>query len=264
VLVSALYLVLSGRTPEPPPQLKPSSAGNTEGNQPASPLTNSLGMQFALIPAGEFLMGSTSGDDGEHPVHTVRISKPFYLGIHEVTQGQWEAVMGNNRSRFKGDTNRPVERVSWEEVQTFIDQLNAREGGTKYRLPTEAEWEYAARAGSTTAYSFGDDSSQLGKYAWCGNNAGNTTHPVGKLQPNAWGLYDMYGNVWEWVQDWYGGYAAELVTDPLGPASGSSRVIRGGSWYEGAGDCRSAYRGHYAPGGNIGSWLGFRLLRTAP
>jgi formylglycine-generating enzyme required for sulfatase activity len=199
-------------------------------------------MQFALIPAGEFQMGSTSGADYERPVHTVRISKPFYLGIHEVTQGHWEAVMGNNPSQFKGDANRPIETVSWEEVQKFIDKLNTREGGTKYRLPTEAEWEYAARAGSTTAYSFGDDSSQLGKYAWFAGNVNNTTHPVRKLQPNAWGLYDMHGNVWEWVQDWYGTYTAEPGTDPQGPTSGSARVIRGGSWNNGAGDCRSAYR----------------------
>ena len=197
-------------------------------------------------------MGSANGADDERPVHTVRISKPFYLGIHEVTQGQWETVMGNNPSQFKGDANRPVETVSWEEVQKFIDKLNTREGGTKYRLPTEAEWEYAARAGSTTAYSFGDDSSQLGKYAWCGDNAGNTTYPVGKLQPNAWGLYDMHGNVWEWVQDWYGKYAAETVTDPQGPASGSARVIRGGSWSNGAGNCRSAYRYRGAPGSRVG------------
>jgi formylglycine-generating enzyme required for sulfatase activity len=220
-------------------------------------------MQFALIPAGEFQMGSISGYDNERPVHTVRISKPFYLGHHEVTQGQWEAVMGNNPSRFKGDANRPVETVSWEEVQKFIEKLNAKEGGTKYRLPTEAEWEYTARAGSTTAYSFGDDSGQLSKYAWFGANAGNTTHPVGQLQPNAWGLYDMYGNVWEWVQDWYGAYAAEPVTDPQGPASGSGRVIRGGSWRDDAGYCRSAYRGSDAPGYRY-DHLGFRLLRMAP
>ena len=127
---------------------------------------------------------------------------------------------GSNPSQFTGDANRPVETVSWEEVQKFIDKLNSTEGGTKYRLPTEAEWEYAARAGSTTAYSFGDDSSQLGEVClvrrqrWC-----NTTHPVGTLQPNAWGLYDMHGNVWEWVQDWYGKYTAEPVTDPQGPCS---------------------------------------------
>jgi formylglycine-generating enzyme required for sulfatase activity len=263
VLITVLYLVLSGRTPGPQPQPEPRSARTTEGTQPASSLTNSLGMQFALIPAGEFQMGSTSGADDERPVHTVRLSKPFYLGIHEVTQGQWEAVMGNNPSQFKGDANRPVEMVSWEEVQQFIDKLNTREGGTQYRLPTEAEWEYAARAGSTTAYSFGDDSSQLGKYAWFEGNAGKTTHPVGTLQPNAWGLYDMHGNVWEWVQDWYGKYTAEPVTDPQGPASGSLRVYRGGSWLIGARSCRSASRYNGAPGYRYVS-LGFRLLRTAP
>lgn len=142
VLVTVLSLVLLGRTPG------------------ASSLTNSIGMQFALIPAGKFQMGSTSGADDEPPVHTVRISKPFYPGIHEVTQGQWEAVMGNNPSQSRGDANQSVEMVIWEEVQTFIDKLNTREGGTQYRLPTEAEWEYTARAGSTTAYSFGDNSSQ--------------------------------------------------------------------------------------------------------
>jgi hypothetical protein len=142
-LVTMLYLVLSGRTPG------------------ASSLTNSIGMQFALIPAGEFQMGSTSGFDDERPVHKVRISKPFYLGVHEVTQSQWEAVMGNNPSQFKGDATRPVEMVTWEEVHKFIDMLNTKEGSTKYRLPTEAEWEYAARAGSKTAYSFGDNDSQL-------------------------------------------------------------------------------------------------------
>jgi formylglycine-generating enzyme required for sulfatase activity len=263
VLVTALYLALTGRYPEPQPQPGPRSAPNPESNKPASPLTNSLGMRFALIPAGEFQMGSTSGDEDERPVHAVRISKPFYLGTNEVTQDQWEMLMGNNPSQFKGNAKLPVETVSWEEVQRFIDKLNTREGGTKYRLPTEAEWEYAARAGSTTAYSFGDDSSQLGKYAWFADNAGKTTHPVGQLQPNAWGLYDMHGNVWEWVQDWYGKYAAEPVTDPQGPAAGSCRVFRGGSWSPGAGYCRSATRRRYAPGYRVDP-LGFRLLRTAP
>jgi formylglycine-generating enzyme required for sulfatase activity len=223
-------------------------------------------MTFALVPAGEFRMGSTDGNDDERPVHTVRISQPFYLGIHAVTQGQWETVMGDNPSRFKGDVNRPVETVSWEDVHTFIDKLNAREGGTQYRLhrvPTEAEWEYAVRAGSTTAYCFGDDHRQLGEYAWYSENAGGETHPVGRLQPNAWGLYDMYGNVWEWVQDWYGKYTAEPVTDPPGPASGSSRVYRGGSWSSYAGRCRSAYRSGGAPVARHDD-RGFRLLRTAP
>jgi formylglycine-generating enzyme required for sulfatase activity len=171
--------------------------------------------------------------------------------------------MGTNPSRFKGESKRPVEQVSWEDAQEFIRKLNAKEGGTKYRLPTEAEWEYAARAGSTTAYSFGDDVTQLGEYAWYDQNAGNTTHPVGQRKPNAWGLYDMHGNVWEWVQDWYGAYAAATVTDPQGPASGSDHVFRGGGWSISAGPCRAAYR-YGAPYGHRLAYLGLRLLRMAP
>jgi hypothetical protein len=160
--------------------------------KPSEPKTirNSIGMEFVLIPAGEFRMGSTKGDSDERPVHAVTISTPFYLGKHEVTQAQWEEVMRNNPSRFTGDPNRPVEQVSWEDVQAFIRKLNEKEGGTKYRLPTEAEWEYAARAGSTTAYSFGDDRGQLGEYGWYWDNSDKKTHPVGQLKPNVWGLYD--------------------------------------------------------------------------
>ena len=219
-------------------------------------------MEFVLIPAGTFLMGSNEGDSNEKPVHEVRISQPFYLGKYLVTQAQWEAVMGRNPSHFTGDLDRPVEQVFWEDVQDFIRRLNAKEGGAIYRLPTEAEWEYACRAGSTSRYSFGDDSRQLSEYGWYDNNSGDRTHPVGQRTPNAWGLYDMHGNVWEWVQDWYGKYAPEPVTDPQGPASGSSRVIRGGSWYYGAGNCRSASRLHAEPGPRLDN-LGFRLLRTA-
>jgi formylglycine-generating enzyme required for sulfatase activity len=136
-------------------------------------------MTFVRIASGEFRMGSIDGHDDERPAHTVRISQPFYLGMHAVTQGQWEAVMGNNPGQFQGDPNRPVEMVSWEDVQAFIGQLNAREGYSLYCLPTEAEWEYAARAGSTTAYCFGDDPRQLGEYAWYSENAGGQTHLVG-------------------------------------------------------------------------------------
>jgi formylglycine-generating enzyme required for sulfatase activity len=168
--------------------------------------------------------------------------------------------MGNNPSKFKGDPNRPVESVSWDDVQEFLRRLNAKEGG--YRLPTEAEWEYAARAGSTTAYSFGDGESQLGQYAWYDGNASNTTHPVGRLQPNAWGLYDMHGNVWEWVQDWYESYASDTVRDPTGPLSGSYRVIRGCGWGISARNCRSANRRNVAPDHRSGG-LGLRLLREA-
>jgi formylglycine-generating enzyme required for sulfatase activity len=221
-------------------------------------------MEFVLIPAGEFQMGSNDAQafDDEKPVHTVRLTKAFYLGKYEVTQAQWEAVMGNNPSSFKGDTALPVESVSWRDAQEFISRLNTRERGTAfYRLPTEAEWEYAARAGSTTAYSFGNNASDLGRYAWHSENAGGKTHPVGQLQPNAWGLYDMHGNVWEWVQDWHGTYSSGTAVDPAGPASGSNRVNRGGGWYYDARDCRSANRYDGAPGFRNG-YLGVRLLST--
>jgi formylglycine-generating enzyme required for sulfatase activity len=155
-----------------------------------------------------------------------------------------------------------VENVSWEDIQQFIHRLNAKEGGTLYRLPTEAEWEYAARAGSTTAYGFGHEERQLHEYAWYKANSGGKTHPVGQLKPNAWGLYDMQGNVWEWVQDWYGSYPAGAILDPQGPQSGSSRVRRGGSWSTGVESCRISKRDGIAPGRLLTS-LGFRLLRGA-
>lgn len=227
-------------------------------------LVNSIGMQFALIPAGEFQMGSNDGDEEEKPVHTVRISKPFYLGAYEVTQGQWRAIMGTNPSRFTGDPDLPVESVSWEDIQEFICRLSQKEGIT-YRLPTEAEWEYAARAGTTTAYSFGNDTTQLGKYAWYGGNSGNKTHPVGQKRPNAWELYDMHGNVWEWVHDWFEAYTTGAQTDPTGPSLDPGRVIRGCGWSLEARTCRSAIRTGMTPAPDgRSSRLGFRLLRTAP
>ena len=202
-------------------------------------------------------------------MHWVHISQPFDLSKYEVTQAQWKAVMGesNNPSDFKGD-DRPVASVSWNDVQDFIWKLNEREGTDVYRLPTEAEWEYAARAGSQTAYYFGDSASQLGAYAWYSENANGETHPVGKKQPNAWGLYDIHGNVWEWVQDWYGKFSATTaeitvatsVLDPGGPSSESDRVLRGGAWGIGARSCRSANRNSGHPG-FADRYLGFRLLR---
>jgi formylglycine-generating enzyme required for sulfatase activity len=219
-----------------------------------------------LIPAGEFLMGSADSEKGrfpdEGPQHRVRITKPFYLGKYLITQEQWQAVMGNNPSNFKGPNN-PVECVSWDDCQTFLEKLNAKIGvqGGKFELPTEAQWEYACRAGSSTRYCFGDDESALGEYAWYNANSGNTTHPVGGRKPNAWGLYDMHGNVWEWCQDWYGAYGAEAVTDPTGPATGSDRVIRGGGWRLGARCCRSAIRFRGRPG-DRGSYLGLRVSRV--
>ena len=224
--------------------------------------TNSIGVEFVLIPAGAFKMGSANGDNDERPVRTVTISKPFYLGKYEVTQAQWQAIMGNNPSLFQGDANRPVEQVWFNDVQEFIQKLNAKEGGGRYRLPTEAEWEYAARAGTTTAYSFGDDPSQLGEHAWYKDNANGQTHAVGQKKPNPWGLYDMHGNVWEWVQDWYKRYPQDAATDPQGPAAGTHRSRRGGAWNNFAKYCRAANR--YSVAGFRDDFLGFRLVRTAP
>ncbi|MDR1043800.1 MAG: formylglycine-generating enzyme family protein [Candidatus Adiutrix sp.] len=223
--------------------------------------TNSLGMDFTLVPAGSFTMGADkdleNANYNETPQHRVSISQPFYLGAYEVTQAQWTAVMGNNPSKFKGRSN-PVEMVSWNDAQAFIQRLNAKEGHNRYRLPTEAEWEYAARAGTTSAYSFGDDEDSLGRYAWYWDNSDEKTHPVGQKQPNAWGLYDMHGNVDEWVQDWYGNYSSSSVTDPKGPSSGSDRVFRGGSWFCSAQGCRAALRFNFSPDYRV-DFIGFRL-----
>ena len=234
--------------------------------------TNSLGMEFVWVPAGEFVMGSTSriaGDD-EGPVTRVRISEGFYLGTCEVTQGEWEAVMGENPSLFQDcGADCPVERVSWLDVQEFIAKLNERERGNgyAYRLPSEAEWEYAARAGSR-GDTYGGDISEpngrdpvLERTAWYVANSGGGTHPVGGKRANSWGLHDILGNVWEWVGDWYGGYPGGSVTDPTGPRTGSARVARGGSWDSYARFCRVANRPDVPPDTRSIS-LGFRLART--
>jgi formylglycine-generating enzyme required for sulfatase activity len=194
----------------------------------------------------------------------VRITKPFYLGKFLVTQEQWAAVMGNNPSRrFKGPKN-PVEMVAWNDCQEFLEKLNAKIGTQrgKFVLPTEAQWEYACRAGSTTRYCFGDDESGLGEYAWYRANSDMKTHQVGEKKPNAWGLYDMHGNVWEWCADWYGGYYANSPTDdPTGPATGSDRVLRGGSWINVTGNCRSANRFWITPVYRSDD-LGFRVSQV--
>jgi len=222
--------------------------------------TNSIGIKFARIQKGEFMMGSNEYKD-EQPIHNVTIDRPFYFGIFPVTQREWKAVMGDNPSYFKGD-DLPVENVSWDDVQEFIKKLNEKENTHKYRLPSEAEWEYAARAGTTTRYFFGDDDSRLREYAWYSKNSGGKTHPVGKKWANPWGLYDVHGNVWEWVQDtWHDTYNGA-------PADGSawedgvrvSRVNRGGSWFRFAGYCRSAFRPGFSQDLRSRS-LGFRLLQ---
>ncbi len=210
---------------------------------------------YVQIPAGEFMMGSDNGRVDEKPVHKVRISKAFEMGKYEVTQAQWEVVMGSNPSGFKG-ANLPVETVSWDDVQLYISKMNAKSDGYKYRLPTEAEWEYACRAGTT-----GDYAGNLDAMAWYISNSGNTTHPVGQRQPNAWGLYDMHGNVYEWCSDWYWLYAYGEVMDPIGGSSVTLRVDRGGSWGNDMEGVRTSARYRNEP--TIRSiYLGFRLVRT--
>lgn len=203
-------------------------------------ITNSIGMRFSQIPAGSFTMGRQVLEEGQNSdeiQNHVSITRPFYLQTTEVTQGQWKKVMGKNPSRFRDcGKNCPVEQVSWNDIQDFIAKLNAKEGVIYYRLPSEAEWEYACRAGSTTIYSFGDDEEQLEKYAWFDRNSNGKTHPVGTRKPNEWGLYDMYGNVWEWVEDdWHDNYegAPNDGTPWIDNPRGTYRMLRGGGWSSG-------------------------------
>jgi len=250
--------------------------------------TNSIGMRFALIPPGEFDMGSTEEEvarvreeskvpkvpgaapgrlPSEAPKHRVRITRPYYAGIYEVNQAEYERVMGTNPSRLKGSL-RPVEDVTWHEAVEFCRRLseNPKEktAGAVYRLLTEAEWEHACRAGATGRYNFGDDAEILGQYAWWAKTSGNKTQPVGQLRPNAFGLFDMHGNVWEWCADWHADdyYAISPAEDPAGPDSGSSRILRGGSWrtaLQDYGEARTVTSA--SPEARSSAW-GFRVART--
>jgi formylglycine-generating enzyme required for sulfatase activity len=205
--------------------------------------SEATGMKLMYIPPGVFKMGSNSGDDDEKPIHEVAIVRGFFMGQTEVTQAQWKAIMGDNPGFFKGD-DRPVENVTYEMAQEFVKRLNIKENTNTYRLPTEAEWEYAARAGKNTEWTFGSQEELLGTYAWQYENAGRQTHPVGRKLPNGWGLYDIHGNVWEWVSDWYAPdyYKQSDRSNPIGPVKGEYRVLRGGSWNGRASYARTANR----------------------
>ena len=226
---------------------------------------NRLGMGFLKVTVGRFMMGSAPHEyqrEADEAQHEVTLTQHFYLQTHPVTQSQWQKVMGNNPSDFKGP-NLPVDNVSWNEIVTqFIPRLNAREEGT-YRLPTEAEWEYAARSGGNQSYGHYEDVMNLDRYAWYNHNAKFQTHPIGTKAANPWGFYDLQGNVWEWCQDWYNGPSGtQPQVDPIGNQPGSGRVMRGGSWFGGPESCRCAARGYMAPETRI-RLIGFRLVREA-
>jgi|APCOG7522876152_1049122.scaffolds.fasta_scaffold15171_2 formylglycine-generating enzyme required for sulfatase activity len=245
---------------------------NGYAEQPKEKITNTLGMELVLIQPGQFMMGSPEDEpgrnSGEKP-HQVNLTKPFYLQTTEVTQAQWKALMGKNpASNKRCGESCPVEEVSWEDAQEFVRKLNQKEGTDKYRLPTEAEWEYACRAGSTTAFPNGSITkldcgrdANLDAIAWYCGNSQNIIKPVAGKKPNVWGLYDMLGNVQEWCQDWFGAYPDDEVTNPHGSKKGSYRVMRGGVWYSPARDCRSASRFGSPPRYRF-RHIGFRLCMT--
>ena len=232
-------------------------------------LPNGITLEMVNLPAGEFLMGSPDSDpdarDNEKPQHQVKVNS-FAIGKYPVTQAQYEAVMGNNPSLFQNNPQNPVEKVSWNDAQAFCQKLSQITGKT-YRLPTEAEWEYACRAGTTTRYYFGDDANQLGDYAWYDGNSQQTTHPVGQKKPNAWGLYDMSGNVWEWCEDNSHDNYIGAPTDGSAWITNNNdndydyRILRGGSWFGNPDGCRSACRSnHYRRDDDYGDFFGFRVV----
>ena len=238
---------------------KKTSAPTSSTNSNRQRILQELADNMAYVQGSTFTMGATSeqgsdAEDDEKPAHSVTLSS-YYIGKTEVTQELWQAVMGNNPSRFKGN-RKPVECMSWDDCQTFISKLNSLTG-KKFRLPTEAEWEFAARGGiKSQGYKY-SGSNTLGDVAWYEENSGDTTHDVGTKSPNELGLYDMNGNVWEWCSDWYGDkyYSSSPSNHPTGPSSGAYRVLRGGSWYSIANLCRSSDRGGSTPvdrGDNMG------------
>ena len=237
------------------------TASSLSGNTITIPVKNGISIDMVRVEAGTFTMGATPEmeypEDDEKPAHQITLTNDYYIGKYEVTQALWQAVMGSNPSNFKGD-DLPVETVSWDDCQKFIIKLN-RITGKKFRLPTEAEWEYAARGGKKSSGYQYSGSNNLSDVAWYTDNSGSKTHAVGSKQANELGIYDMTGNVWEWCQDWYGRYDSSSQVNPTGANSGSYRVYRGGSWSFTARGCRSSYRFNYSPGYRNYN-LGFRLV----
>jgi formylglycine-generating enzyme required for sulfatase activity len=288
------FLKSAGGTAKPAPALVSTSVEQEASPvSPAKRLTNSVGMTLVRIEPGEFLMGTSEDQvdrllrlrritegtmswDAEQPEHLVTITRPFLVGLHEVTEGEYRGVIGANTSEFQGSDDMPVLQVSWRDAVHFCNELGEREGrhpyyrvegntvtsigGNGYRLPTEAEWEYACRAGTSTLYPIGNDAGALGEYAWHRSNSDDKPHPVGQKRANAWGLHDMLGNVWEWCADGYDEkyYARSPVSDPPGPFRAWTRVLRGGSWNCDRRICRPAYRYEGRPEAQI-SDIGFRV-----
>jgi formylglycine-generating enzyme required for sulfatase activity len=258
--VNSFFVRLFRQNPTPtPPSPRPLPPPFTEK------LANGIRLEMVSLPAGKFTMGSSESND-EKPQHQVKVNS-FAIGKYPVTQAQYQAVMGTNPSHFKNNPQNPVEQVSWNDAKAFCQKLSQITGKT-YRLPTEAEWEYACRAGTTTRYYFGDNDNQLGDYAWYRGNSNRTTHPVGQKKPNGWGLYDMSGNVWEWCEDnWHDSYAgapddgtAWIDNDNR---SQSKKCLRGGSWGSSPNFCRSAVRVRNFPD-ILGSNHGFRVACVSP
>jgi len=273
-------VLAAGCTPASPP-------GPVASSPPSSPapqqVPTNTGRTMVLVPAGEFRMGDDQGDTDEKPAHNVQVSA-FHIDTHEVTQKAYESLMEKNPSRSKGP-DKPVEQVDWYHAALYCNMRSLKEGlkpcydaktlacdftADGYRLPTEAEWEYACRAGTRTRYSFGDDAAKLRSHAWYKANAEQNPHPVGQKSPNAWGLYDMHGNVAEWCEDVYSedGYQKAEGRDPRGPAGGNKRVLRGGSWRTGEDNCRASARNsenaRFADACFGSDAYGFRCVRRAP
>jgi formylglycine-generating enzyme required for sulfatase activity len=239
---------------------------------PPKNFTNSIGMKFVWIPPGNFMMGSPKGEKGmllPETQHKVTLTKGFYMGVYAVTQEEWKEIMGKTPSYFKGEKNLPVEQVFWDDCQEFIKKLREKDK-KPYRLPTEAEWEYACRAGTTTPFHFGEtisteQANYNGDFSYGNGKKGvdrGKTTPVGSFPANAFGLYDMHGNVFQWCQDWLGDYPQKDVVDPQGPDAGKDRVLRGGSWFYPPEFCRSAFRIGDSPG-TAKSKIGFRVCFNA-